>query len=270
MGKVQENSFYIETYGCTSNKADSYIMINTMKKANYSQTSLENAQFIIINTCAVKEQTENKIKARLDSLHRHYQSNPNKHIIIAGCLPHITSNYIEVIRKIVPTFSAIIDLNNIIDLPDILQEIKNGERNLVLKSDKSIDKSNYLFTHTQGKINGIALGTKNIHIFIKKIKRKYFSDILFNITTSVIHKPSLIFLIINSFFYGNTIKAELLFLFVDDIDSCYLKIVRTPENINSFSRKYGGISNESNLPDDLKAPSFFNAFFMPFRARMLS
>ncbi|MFW9990264.1 MAG: tRNA (N6-isopentenyl adenosine(37)-C2)-methylthiotransferase MiaB, partial [Candidatus Odinarchaeota archaeon] len=66
---MQENSFYIETYGCTSNKADSYIISNVLKNSNYIETSLIRAQFIIINTCAVKEQTENKIKTRLENLH---------------------------------------------------------------------------------------------------------------------------------------------------------------------------------------------------------
>ena len=152
---MQENSFYIETYGCTSNKADSYIIINVLMKAYYTQTSLENAQFLIINTCAVKEQTENKIKARLENLHKQFHKNPNKHIIIAGCLPHIAPNYIEVIKKITPSFAAIIDLSNIIDLPEIFQEIKNGKKNLVLKSDKLIDKAAYPINHPRGKITGI-------------------------------------------------------------------------------------------------------------------
>ncbi|MDX1798669.1 MAG: radical SAM protein, partial [Candidatus Lokiarchaeia archaeon] len=152
---MQENTFYIETYGCTSNKADSYIIMNTLVDANYSQVSLENAQFIIINTCGVKEQTENKIKARLESLHRKYENNPNRYIIIAGCLPYIAPNYIEVIKKIIPSFSAIIDLNNIIDLPEIFQEIKDGNKSIIVKSDKSIDKANLLIKHAPGKITGV-------------------------------------------------------------------------------------------------------------------
>ncbi len=152
---MQENSFYIETYGCTSNKADSYIIINTLINANYNQTTLENAQFIIINTCAVKEQTENKIKARLEALHKESQNYPNKYIVIAGCLPHIASNYIKVIKKIVPSFSAIIDLNNISYLPELFQEIKNGKKSIIVKSDRSIDKAHYLINYTPGKITGI-------------------------------------------------------------------------------------------------------------------
>ena len=142
MKKLEANSFYIETYGCTSNKADSYIISNILQKKNYVQTSIEKAEFIIINTCAVKEQTENKIKSRLQQLFQLYSEDFNKHIIIAGCLPHITPNYIEVIKKLIPTFSAIIDLDNLDEIPVILRDIKTGKKNLVIKSNSVIDKSN--------------------------------------------------------------------------------------------------------------------------------
>jgi MiaB-like tRNA modifying enzyme len=152
---VQENSFYIETYGCTSNKADSYIISDVLKKSEYIQTTLENAQFIIINTCAVKEQTENKIKARLKNLYEKYQTFFDKYIIIAGCLPHIAPNYIEVIRGIIPSFAAIIDLNSIMDLPQIFKEIKAGKKNLIITSDKSLDKARFNIDYSLGKTTGI-------------------------------------------------------------------------------------------------------------------
>ncbi|MHA2181324.1 MAG: hypothetical protein ACXAAH_07865, partial [Promethearchaeota archaeon] len=106
------NSFYIETYGCTSNKADSYIITNILNNSGYKQVEIEDAQFLIINTCAVKEQTEKKIKERLRSLHEKYYRITDKYIIIAGCLPHITLDYINIIKSIIPSFSAILDLDN--------------------------------------------------------------------------------------------------------------------------------------------------------------
>ncbi|KKL88685.1 hypothetical protein LCGC14_1922200, partial [marine sediment metagenome] len=152
---MKDNSFYIETYGCTSNKADSYIISNILSASNYKVTTLENAQFIIINTCAVKEQTENKIKARLKFLHEIYNNTPNIHVIIAGCLPHIAPNYIEIIKEIIPSFGAIIDLDNIRDLPQILEKIKNGNKGLILKSSQSVDKAQFYITHHPAKITGI-------------------------------------------------------------------------------------------------------------------
>jgi MiaB/RimO family radical SAM methylthiotransferase len=126
-----------------------------LTESNYSQTTLENAEFVIINTCAVKEQTENKIKDRLRKLDEAYHSSFNKYIVIAGCLPHITGDYINVIKRIVPSFAAIIDMDNFTKLPDILDQIKLGDRNLIFKSEKSIDKAEILINHPSGKITGI-------------------------------------------------------------------------------------------------------------------
>ena len=150
-----ENSFYIETYGCASNKADSYIISTILSTSGYIQAKLEDAQFLIINTCAVKEQTENKIKERLKKLHELYRNKPNAYIIIAGYLPHITPEYNNVIKKIIPSFSAIIDLNNFKELPDIFDGIKLGNKNQIYKSEKSIDKAEILINHPDGKITGI-------------------------------------------------------------------------------------------------------------------
>jgi MiaB-like tRNA modifying enzyme len=151
---VEKNSFHIETYGCTSNKADSNIISTTLKQNNYHESELDKAEFLIINTCAVKQQTENKIKARLKNLYKIYKNIPNKHIIIAGCLPLIDPSYIDVIRKTIPSFSAIIDLDNINQLPEILKQIKKGKKNLIIKSGKSIDKANILIDYPRNKLTG--------------------------------------------------------------------------------------------------------------------
>ena len=151
---MMKNSFYIETYGCTMNKADSRIMSTLLKESNYVETSIENAEFIIINTCGVKQQTENKIKQRLKELHLVNAELNDKHVIIAGCLPHISKNYIDVIKDIIPTFAAIIDLDNIDEIVDVIEKIKQGERNLLLYSKQLIDKSRFLIELPKGKLTG--------------------------------------------------------------------------------------------------------------------
>ncbi|MHA1234278.1 MAG: tRNA (N(6)-L-threonylcarbamoyladenosine(37)-C(2))-methylthiotransferase [Promethearchaeota archaeon] len=152
---MEKNSFYIETYGCTSNKSDSYIISSVLNKSGYHSSTIEEAEFVIINTCAVKQQTENKIKSRLSELYTSFKNETSKRFIIAGCLPHVEPGYIDVIKKIIPTFSAIIDLDNIHDVPLIFEEIKSGRTNLIYKSKDSIDKSNILINYPPGKITGI-------------------------------------------------------------------------------------------------------------------
>jgi len=152
---MEKNSYYIETYGCTSNKADSYIISSVLNKAGYFQKNLEDAEFVFINTCAVKQQTENKIKSRLRELYDRYKKGDNKYFVIAGCLPHIEDNYIDVVKKIIPNFSAIIDLDNLDEIPVILRDIKSGKKNLVIKSKGVIDKSKFLIEYPKSKITGI-------------------------------------------------------------------------------------------------------------------
>ncbi|NHJ21008.1 MAG: tRNA (N(6)-L-threonylcarbamoyladenosine(37)-C(2))-methylthiotransferase [Candidatus Lokiarchaeota archaeon] len=152
---MEKNSFYIETYGCFSNKSDSYIISTLLNKSGYTPTTIEEAEFVIINTCAVKQQTENKIKTRLSELYNHYKEDRNKHFIIAGCLPHVDPSYIDVVKNLIPNFSAIIDLDNLKEIPFIFEEIRSGKTNLVRKSTGSIDKSEILIDYPEGKITGI-------------------------------------------------------------------------------------------------------------------
>jgi len=130
-------------------------MSTILTKSGYNSSTIEEAEFVIINTCAVKQQTENKIKARLSELFNSFKNDVNKHFIVAGCLPHIEPKYIDVVRNIIPNFSAIIDLDNLNDLPLIFEEIKSGSSNLIYKSKCSIDKAEILIDHPEGKITGI-------------------------------------------------------------------------------------------------------------------
>ena len=152
---MEKNSYYIETYGCTSNKSDSYIISSVLNKSGYIPSTIEEAEFVIINTCAVKQQTENKIKSRLSELYNSFKNDTAKHFIIAGCLPHIEPKYLDVVKNLIPNFSAIIDLDNLKDVPLIFEEIKSGKTNLIYKSKDSIDKSSFLIDYPKGKITGI-------------------------------------------------------------------------------------------------------------------
>ncbi|MCS7123474.1 MAG: tRNA (N(6)-L-threonylcarbamoyladenosine(37)-C(2))-methylthiotransferase [Candidatus Aenigmarchaeota archaeon] len=108
---------YIKTYGCTSNKFDSEIMAGLLAKNGFKITNNENADLIIVNTCAVKSTTEEKIISYLSKL-----SKNNKKVIIAGCLPKIN---LERIKKTIPNYHAIIDTKSI---DKIVDAIKIGNR----------------------------------------------------------------------------------------------------------------------------------------------
>lgn len=152
---IKKDTYRIETYGCASNKADSLIISQVLNKAGYQKVNLEEANFLIINTCGVKQQTENKIKRRLWELQEKYKNEINKHVIITGCLPFIAPNYLEIVKNLIPKFSAIIDLDNIHEIALVLEQIKAGKSNIILRSSEKIDKGQFLIDFPSNKITGI-------------------------------------------------------------------------------------------------------------------
>ena len=61
---------FIETYGCQMNVADSEVIASVMKMAGYETCeSLEDADAVLLNTCSVRENAENKIYNRLEALY---------------------------------------------------------------------------------------------------------------------------------------------------------------------------------------------------------
>ncbi len=86
---------YIETYGCQMNVADSEVVASVMKMAGYETTeSLEEADAVLLNTCSVRDNAEQKIFNRLEMLSklRAQRSTPNTQhptpliIGVLGCM----------------------------------------------------------------------------------------------------------------------------------------------------------------------------------------
>jgi MiaB-like tRNA modifying enzyme len=76
--------FFLKSYGCSANLADSEVLTGCLRKAGLKQvTSVKEADIVIYNTCAVKGPTENRVIAALKKIPE------NKKIIVTGCLPLI-------------------------------------------------------------------------------------------------------------------------------------------------------------------------------------
>ncbi|MBT5748409.1 MAG: tRNA (N6-isopentenyl adenosine(37)-C2)-methylthiotransferase MiaB, partial [Candidatus Marinimicrobia bacterium] len=59
-------AYFIETYGCQMNVADSELVESLLKKEGYSQaTQLDQADAIFVNTCAIREHAEEKVHSQL-------------------------------------------------------------------------------------------------------------------------------------------------------------------------------------------------------------
>jgi tRNA-2-methylthio-N6-dimethylallyladenosine synthase len=78
---------YLETYGCQMNVADSDLLSGILMGAGYRKTdTAEDADIILINTCAVREKAEEKVFSRAQELNAHKKRRPGVILGVAGCM----------------------------------------------------------------------------------------------------------------------------------------------------------------------------------------
>ena len=83
---VKGEKYYIHTYGCQANVRDEETMRGMLEDVGYTQTDKpEEAQLIIINTCAVRENAEDKVYGEIGNLKILRKKNKNLILAICGC-----------------------------------------------------------------------------------------------------------------------------------------------------------------------------------------
>ncbi|EHP83635.1 protein of unknown function UPF0004 [Methanotorris formicicus Mc-S-70] len=89
---------YVEGYGCVLNTADTEIIKNSLKEHGFELVnSLDEADIVIINTCVVRLETENRMIYRINEL-----KNLGKDVVVAGCLPKALKNKVNGFFHIYP------------------------------------------------------------------------------------------------------------------------------------------------------------------------
>jgi len=84
---MNNNKYYIETYGCQMNVYDSELVQAQLKKTGYQETNdIESANLIFLNTCAIREKAQETVHNRLDSIEYLKKRNPNLLIGVLGCM----------------------------------------------------------------------------------------------------------------------------------------------------------------------------------------
>src|SRR5205085_7480423 len=82
------NRVFLETYGCQMNVADSETMAGVLERAGFTLTALaEDADAILINTCAIREHADQRVLGRLGECARLKAAKPGLVVVLAGCLP---------------------------------------------------------------------------------------------------------------------------------------------------------------------------------------
>jgi len=124
-------SFYIETYGCQMNMADTEIVLSIMHGAGFIRTeTLSSADIVLINTCAVRDNAEQRITGRLGDFNHYKKTNPNVIVGVIGCMA-------ERVRKELMELGDFIDLvigpDEYRKLPVLIEAADGGEKGIAVK-----------------------------------------------------------------------------------------------------------------------------------------
>lgn len=79
-------TFHVTTFGCQMNARDSEKLIGILERIGYKQVESEESDFIILNTCTVRENANNKVYGRLGGLGNWKKENPFMMIGLCGCM----------------------------------------------------------------------------------------------------------------------------------------------------------------------------------------
>lgn len=116
-----DKKYLIKTFGCQGNEADTEIMAGILELMGFEKTeNNEDADVIILNTCAIRETAENKVWGDLGRLKKLKLNNPNLILGVAGCM----SQEEAVIERLLKRFDyvdLIFGTHNIYKLPEYIQ-----------------------------------------------------------------------------------------------------------------------------------------------------
>lgn len=84
---IPPRSVWLETYGCQMNIADSQLVTAVLRRAGYAAAARpEDADVILLNTCAIREHAEERVIGRLGDLARLKQARPGMRLGLLGCM----------------------------------------------------------------------------------------------------------------------------------------------------------------------------------------
>ena len=150
-----EKRFYIESYGCAMNFADSEVVASILQKQGFGITAqFEDADMIFINTCSIREKAEVTVRKRLTEFRKMKKHNPGLLIGVLGCMAErLKSKFLEE-EKLV---DIVIGPDAYRSLPALIEEAESGQKgvNVLLSREE-----------TYGDISPIRLNSNGVTAFV--------------------------------------------------------------------------------------------------------
>jgi tRNA-2-methylthio-N6-dimethylallyladenosine synthase len=124
-----KNRFFIETFGCQMNVNDSEKVAGLLVREGHVQVgSAEEADFVFVNTCAVRERASEKLFHALGRLRKLKAERPGLLIGVGGCVAQLHG---DAIPKRSPVVDVLVGTHSFPRVPELLRRARAGERGLV-------------------------------------------------------------------------------------------------------------------------------------------
>jgi tRNA-2-methylthio-N6-dimethylallyladenosine synthase len=129
--------FYIESYGCAMNFADSEVVASILNKEGFGATRLpDEADLILVNTCSIREKAEQTIRKRLTDFKRFKKTKPGTLVGVLGCMAErLKAKFLEE-EKLV---DIVVGPDAYRSLPGLIEEAETGQKaiNVLLSRDET-------------------------------------------------------------------------------------------------------------------------------------
>ncbi len=119
---------FVDTYGCQQNEADSEILRGMLLEMGYSLTqNEEEADVIVINTCAVREHAEMRVLGNVGQLVHSKDKKPDQIIAICGCMVQ-QGHMVEKIKKSYHHVNLVFGTHALYRFPELLHRVMTGKK----------------------------------------------------------------------------------------------------------------------------------------------
>lgn len=128
---------YLESYGCQMNFSDSEIVASILTQAGFETTNnQEEADVVLINTCAIRDNAEQRIRNRLKQFNKEKAANSDKVIGILGCMAERLKSQLLEEEKLVDLVAG---PDSYRDLPNLISEVGTGQKavNVLLSREET-------------------------------------------------------------------------------------------------------------------------------------
>ncbi|ATL48107.1 tRNA (N6-isopentenyl adenosine(37)-C2)-methylthiotransferase MiaB [Chitinophaga caeni] len=147
--------FYIESYGCQMNFNDSEIVASILQNEGFGATrNYEEADFILLNTCSIREKAEQTVRTRLTEFRKLKRGKPGMLVGVLGCMAErLKSKFLEE-EKLV---DIVVGPDAYRTLPGLIQEAETGQKaiNVLLSREE-----------TYADINPVRLDSNGVTAFV--------------------------------------------------------------------------------------------------------